>query len=163
MIHLSKHSRGSVRSGSHSADRCLSISFYLCPDKTHTSKVNPDFVLEQSTQRLNEAALYGCMSDRAVICVRVCVWTALTVYHSAYQTSYCQFLFVALCLCLPFGICDLGVETKAHTEDRAACSLLTYCLSFSADSPIECQTDSLHEIIVLEKNNMQSNSKSNDE
>lgn len=123
MIHLSKHSQGSVRSGSQRADRCL--SFYIWPDKTYTNKVDPDFVLEQSTQRLNEAALYCCMSDRAFICVCVfgcvCVWVALTVYLSAYQTPYCQFLFVVWYLW--FG----RLDQSAHR--RQSCLLFAYCLS----------------------------------
>lgn len=119
MIHLSKHSQGSVRSGSHRTDRCLSLS--LWPDKTYTNKVDPDFVLEQSTQRLNEAALYCCMSDRAFMCVCVCVWVAMTVYLSAYQTPYCHFLFVVWYLW--FG----RLDQSAHR--RQSCLLCTYCLS----------------------------------
>lgn len=127
MIHLSKHSQGSVRSGSHRADRCL--SFYIWPDKTYTNKVDPDFVLEQSTQRLNEAALYCCMSDRAFVCVCVCVRVCVCL-----GGTDCLSLRLSNAL-LPVFVCCLVSVIRAFRPKRSqktelfALYLLSVCRS----------------------------------
>lgn len=123
MIHLSKHSRGSVRSGSqHSADRCFS----LWPDRTHTSKMKPDFALGASTQRQCRAALYWCTSGKALVnvcslglvCPGVCLFIALPI-----KTGYCQFLFAVLRLCLPIGYLRFGCLRPKHTARWRRCLL----------------------------------------
>ena len=154
MIHLSKHSGGSVRSGSqHSADRCFS----LWPDRTHTSKMKPDFALGPSTQRQCIAAFYWCTLDKALVnvcslglvCLGVCLFIALPI-----KTGYCQFLFAVRRLCLPIGYLRFGCFRPKHTARWRRCLLFTLpsvCLSQKRQWLTiwfyECQTEWLNQII----------------
>lgn len=73
------------------------------------------------------------------MCVCVYVWESfwmpptncLRVYHSLNQTSYCQSLFVVLCLSATWYLGFYCLEQSTQRNNGAVCSLL-WCLPFSS-------------------------------
>lgn len=112
------------------------------PDRTHTSKIKPDFALDQSTQRQYRAALYSytvCLSDRSLICVCVCLGVTDWVF-ACLSLCLSEGVIASFCLLFRVSVCQLVsvilVFRQKHTQKWRRCLLFTLlfvCLKRTAD------------------------------